>query len=149
MSEVEKEPLEMVVGDFYSGHTGNELALVSIQRNILMIYHDQINHSWHLEKLWQDSESVRDIEISDILPDRPGSELVVVGYSNFAHVIFSVTPKMSSRVHSGRFGCLDPRRNLEGFSYRVRYPPRRDAETQNNMSPLLEVLQERGVRARF
>jgi hypothetical protein len=87
MGKLEKDPLEMVAGDFYAGHPGDELALVSIQRNVMMIYQDLENDNWIKEKLWQDTESIRDIEIMDIFSDRAGNELVVVGYSNSATVV--------------------------------------------------------------
>jgi hypothetical protein len=86
IGEVEKEPLEMVCGEFYTGHPGDELALVSIERNILMIYQDN-NNNWVLDKIWEDTESIRDIEIIDILPQQTGNELIVVGYSNSATII--------------------------------------------------------------
>jgi hypothetical protein len=87
MGKLEKDPLEMVAGDFYSGHPGDELALVSIQRNVMMIYQDSIQNAWHKEKLWQDTESIRDIAITNIVPEHQGNELVVVGYSNSATLI--------------------------------------------------------------
>ncbi len=87
MGDVEKDPLDMVAGDFYSGHPGDELALVSIQRSVLMIHQSETFTGWKMEKLWQDIESIRDLEISDIVPEHPGNELVLVGYSNSATIL--------------------------------------------------------------
>ncbi|WP_455392149.1 COG1470 family protein [[Eubacterium] cellulosolvens] len=87
IGEVEKDPLEMVIGDFYSGHDGDELALVSIQRHVLMIHEGEGQNEWVMEKLWQDLDSIRDIELADIIPEHPGDELILAGYSDSATVL--------------------------------------------------------------
>ena len=87
LGELEKEPLEMVIGDFYSGHKGNELALVSIQRNVQMIYQGGTQNEWHKKNLWRDTESIRDVVIADIIEDELGNELVVAGYSDTVTLI--------------------------------------------------------------
>ncbi|MCK5562257.1 MAG: hypothetical protein KAJ51_16780, partial [Thermoplasmata archaeon] len=103
MGEVEKDPLEMVVGDFYSGHPGDELALVSIQRNVMMVYQDEEKSDWLMEKLWQDTESIRDIAITNIVSEHRGNELVVVGYSNSATLITEATGQVGGWNHSTIF----------------------------------------------
>ena len=89
MGKLEKDPLEMVVGDFYSGHEGNEIALVSIQRSVMMVYEGGATNgnAWVMEPIWQDIESIRDVEIADIIPTHAGNELIVAGYSDSASIL--------------------------------------------------------------
>ncbi len=105
MGEIEKEPLEIVIGDFYSGHQGDEIAIVSIVRNVLMVHQGDTNDDWVYEKLWQDTESIRDIEIADVISTHPGNELFAVGYSNSATVLMEnptePTTWESNKIYTG------------------------------------------------
>ncbi len=114
MGKLEKDPLEMVAGDFYSGHSGDELALVSIQRNVMMIYQNTENNEWVKDKLWQDIESIRDIEIFDIIPEHVGNELVIAGYSNSATILMENQKKPNGWEDSTIYTAAGT--NLNGVS---------------------------------
>jgi hypothetical protein len=105
MGKLEKEPLEMVIGDFYSGHDGSELALVSIQRNVLMVHQGNSKDEWLFEKLWRDSESIQDVVVADIIEEDPGFELVVAGYSDTVTLLKEPlqesSPWQATRIFSG------------------------------------------------
>ena len=81
IGDVEILPKRMVIGEFYSHHPGDELALISIQKNVLMAHRTDDLTGWVLEKLWQDTDSIMDIKIVDIDPTHPSNELVVTGNS--------------------------------------------------------------------
>lgn len=81
IGDVEILPKRMVIGEFYSHHPGDELALISIQKNVVLVHRTEAMNSWVLEKLWQDAESIMDLEIVDIDPSHPGNELIVAGNS--------------------------------------------------------------------
>jgi hypothetical protein len=105
IGEVENQPIEMVIGDFYSKHPGNECALVSIKRSVLMIYQDIGNNEWVMENIWTDSESIQDVALFDIIPDNEKDELVAVGYSNSATILMENTQEQSGwenrNIYSG------------------------------------------------
>jgi hypothetical protein len=114
ISDIAKDPLEMVIGDFYSGHTGDEMALVSIERSVLMIYQNNSADDWVQTRLWQDIESIRDVEIIDILPSRPGNELVVAGYSDFVTIVMESTTEPTGWEHTRIFTGTG---NLNGLAF--------------------------------
>ncbi len=112
IGEVENQPIEVAIGDFYSKHPGNECALVSIKRSVLLIYQNYAN-SWILESIWTDSESIQDVAIYDLVLEHDGNELVVAGYSNYATILIENQSKPSMWESITIFGTDT---NLNGVS---------------------------------
>jgi hypothetical protein len=99
-------------GDFDLAHDGNELCLAGYSNTAIMLYESP--PGWYDELIYSDPDPLQTelngVVISDIYPDNPGTELVIIGFTGKVRMLTFVQPDFdltltsaSKKVVAGEF----------------------------------------------
>ncbi|MCK5773801.1 MAG: hypothetical protein KAH57_08425 [Thermoplasmata archaeon] len=71
----------VAIGELISSHDGDEAIVLSRDMGVYLTYFQIDTSSWHTEKIWTSPGQGLTPSIGDLMPDKPGNEVLVVGLS--------------------------------------------------------------------
>lgn len=99
------EMIQCAAGDVLPDNPGDELVVVGVEKGgedsgargaAHLVRHD--GKAWRVEALFKDSALLHGACVGDLDPDRPGNEVLVVGFSDNATLLFRTGAKWQSRT---------------------------------------------------